>query len=154
MKTKIRLPLIAVVFFASSVYAQAPSWSDAQVEVWTVVQQSWKDDVAKNGKWPAEYAHQKFMSWGDSPAPRDRDTYAKWVRMNEATSSTFWYENTPLAIIIEGETAVVMYSSLVGEESKSGDRSFTPSSIVEVLRQVGEKWQFLASTSVAPDYDD
>jgi hypothetical protein len=152
VKTKIRPFLIAVVLFAPTANAQAPTWSDPQAEVWTVVQQSWEDETAKDVKWPAEYTHEKFMAWGDSSlAPRDRDTFVKWVRTNEETADTFWYEITPLAIIIEGETAVVMYSSLVGEQSKNGDRSFVPYSIVEVLTQDGEDWQFLSTTSFGPD---
>jgi hypothetical protein len=155
MKTTVGLVLMSAVLFASTAHAQVPTWSDAQAEVWAVVQQSWKDDVAENGKWPGEYAHEKYMTWGDShPAPRDRDMYTKWVRMNEEANDTFWYEITPLAIIVEGETAVVMYSSLVGQESKNGERSFSSSSFVEMLRQDGENWQLLASTSFTPDYNN
>jgi hypothetical protein len=119
------------------------------------VQQSWRDDAAENGKWPGEYAHEKFMAWGDSSlAPRDKETYAKWSRMDEETVDTFWYEITPLGIVIDGETAVVMYSLLLGEGSESEDRSLVPYSAVEVLRHDGENWRFLASTTFRPHFGD
>ena len=55
MKIVIRLGVIAACFFAVSANAQQPSWNDAQTEVWALVEQSWVDDVAENGKWPADY---------------------------------------------------------------------------------------------------
>lgn len=153
MKTQIRLFFISVVLFASTAHAQAPSWSNAQSEVWTYVQQSWVDDAAENGKWPGEYAHEKFMAWGDSyAAPRDKEAAATWERMDAETTDIFWHEITPLGIVIEGDTAVVMYLAQVGEESDKGGRSLVPYSVVEVLRRDGENWQFLATTSFRPNY--
>jgi hypothetical protein len=151
MKTKVGLFFISVMLFASTAYAQAPSWSDAQSEVWTYVQQSWVDDAAENRKWPAEYAHEKFVTWGDDRiAPRDRETTIRWEHSSNAVADTFWYEITPLAIIVEGETAVVMYALLEGQESKDGERELTPSSVVEVLSRENRTWKFLASTTFTP----
>ena len=64
MKVIIRLGAIAACLFAVSAFAQQPSWNDAQSEVWALVEQSWVDDVAENGKWPADYVHDKYVSWG------------------------------------------------------------------------------------------
>lgn len=91
------------------------------------MQQSWQEDAAENGKWPAEYAHEKFVTWGDDRiAPRNRETAIRWERSSNDVADTFWY-------IIEGETAVVMYALLEGLESKDGERELVSSSVAEVL---------------------
>ena len=37
--------------------AMADDWSKDQTAVWSVVSQSWEDEVARNGKWPGDYSH-------------------------------------------------------------------------------------------------
>lgn len=153
MNIQVRLSLISAILLASPAYAQGPSWSDAQAEVWAVVEQSWQDDAGETGNWPGEYAHEEFVAWGDSfPAPRDKIAYDKWERTDGEGKDVFWYEVTPLAIALKGATAVVMYSALMGEEATNGERSFTAYHIVEMLTREGRDWRFLASTSFTPDY--
>lgn len=107
MKQIMIAALLLGLLLVTPSYGQAPSWSDAQAEVWAVVQQSWKDDAGETGRWPNEYAHDKFVSWwAIRPAPLDRETYARWERTYVQAADTFWYEMTPLAIVVEGETAV------------------------------------------------
>ena len=146
--------LISGILFATSAHGQAPTWSDAQAEVWSVIERSWADEVAENEKWPGEYVHAKYVAWGDFPAPRDKETYTKWIRMNEETVDTFWYEIMPLAITVQDETAVVMYSSLSGEEDKNGERTLVPYHLVETLIRENGNWKFLSSTSVPAGNDN
>ena len=68
MKNYIWVGAIVACLLTASVNAQEATWNDAQKEVWGLVQQSWMDDVAENGKWPAEYIHDSYVSWGDSSA--------------------------------------------------------------------------------------
>ncbi len=81
MKIVIRLGAVAALFLAVSTNAQEPSWNDAQSEVWALVEQSWVDDVAENGKWPADYILDKYVAWGDgNAAPRYKDATIAWSR--------------------------------------------------------------------------
>ena len=75
MKNNRAVSAIAVFAAALAAHAQEPTWNDAQSSVWAIVEQSWVDDAAENGKWPAEYTHEKYMAWGDSSAaPLNRDS--------------------------------------------------------------------------------
>ena len=155
MKSIAKLSLSILAFIAASAYAQAPQWSDAQADVWAIVQQSWQDDAAETGRWPGEYATENFVSWGeDIPAPRDLETYTAWERGTEEQTDTFWHEITPLAISVQGNSAVVMYLLFVGTENNDGERNMDTVNVVEVLSRVGRDWKYLASTTFTPDYDN
>ena len=153
MKISIKLILITGTFITSSAFAQAPAWSDDQEAVWAVVAQSWEDDASENGNWPGEYASENFVAWAENiPAPRSIETYTAWERSTEEASETFWHEITPLAIAVEGETAVVMYLALIGEEDSAGERSVNSISIVEVLNRDGRNWKYLATANFTADF--
>ncbi len=63
-----------VMAMAPLASAQMPTWSAEQTEAWKVVQQSWVDDVAQNGKWPANYADPQMVVWSSEfAAPRGKD---------------------------------------------------------------------------------
>jgi len=74
----IKLCFVTLVFFVCSAQAQEPTWNKSQMEVWEVVQQSWVDDVAENGNWPANYVHNNYVTWGaDSGGPSYKDSAIK-----------------------------------------------------------------------------
>lgn len=115
MKTISTLKLVlatTVLSLASNIaYAQSPTWSAEQTEVWEVVAQSWVDDVAQNGKWPADYVADDVLSWNSTfPSPRGKESLVKWSRFSDSQSKTLQYENTPVGISIHGNTEVVMYT--------------------------------------------
>ena len=62
MKTQIVAIAFGAVAIASTANAQMPTWSEDQTSAWAYVVQSWEDDVANNGKWPADYAWQREQS--------------------------------------------------------------------------------------------
>ena len=51
------MALFVGLFWTVSAQAQMPTWNAEQSEVWAYVEQSWVDDVAENGRWPADYTH-------------------------------------------------------------------------------------------------
>jgi len=153
MKKTTKLLLIAGALVAACAQAQAPTWSDEQAAVWTVVEQSWDDQVAENGKWPGDFTHEKYVLWADNlPAPRGKVTYIASQRATDEASDTVWHEITPLAITIVGDTAVVMYSALLGIENTDGERNNVVLSLVEVLIRDGESWEYLATSNFSPGY--
>ena len=151
---KISLYIISVLIFAAiSGRAQPAQWSDDQNALWDYVVQSWEDDVAKNGKWPADYTHKSFVTWSmKDPAPRNRTEAISWTRIQGESSTTVWYKVTPMSIVIEGDTALVMYYSDLLNEDKEGKRKRDASSIVEVLIRVGSGWKFLSSASFKSNF--
>jgi hypothetical protein len=155
MKLKtIKFSVLALLALAVSAQAQPPTWTEAQMEVWSFVQQSWADEAAENGKWPGDYVHEKYVSWGaDSAGPIYRESAIKWSRFSADSSETLIYETSPAAITIEGTTAVVNYSAISVRKNAEGKRNRTVVRLSEVLVHNGEKWVFLAGSSFEPDFD-
>ena len=155
MKKTTKLLLIAGALVAACAQAQAPTWSEEQAAVWTVVEQSWEAQAAENGKWPGDFTHEKFVQWADNlPAPRGKETYIAWQRGGDEVSDTVWHEITPLAITVVGDTAVVMYSALLLVENSDGERDAAVINVVETLIRDGSSWEYLASSNFSPSYGD
>lgn len=155
MRSSVSKSIIAFALVWSGTYAQLPEWDDEQSEVWEFVQQSWVDDVAENGRWPAEYIHEKVIDWGDTQAaPRGAEQILEWTRFEDDGSQTLYYEITPAAIVVEDDTAVVHYHLLTVSEDHAGDRETSVLSLVEVLvRQRGD-WRYISLTGFTPKFGD
>ena len=155
MKTTIRLVAISACFIFVYANAQQPSWNEAQLEIWALIEQSWVDDVARNGKWPADYVHNNYVSWGDNlAAPRYRDSAIAWGKFAGESSNTLMYEISPAAIVVENDTAVVHYYATTVTENSSGQRNRNVSRIMETLIREGRGWKWLASVSYEPNLND
>ena len=147
---------VSTLYLFPSLSSYAQTWSAEQTALWDYVTQSWEDDVAKNGKWPAEYAHESYVGWGaKDPAPRNREESISWNRVqNEGGSTTIWYKVTPMSIVIEGDTAVVMYYADLLVEDKEKKRKRDATGLVEVFVREGQGWKFLSSTGFKPNFGD
>lgn len=155
MKTIFRVGAIAACLFSVSANAQAPTWNDAQMEVWKLVEQSWVDDAAENGKWPTDYVHDSYVTWGDGDAaPRGKDSAIAWNRFNDESSNTLMYEVSPEAIAVVDGTAVVHYNVTTVTENSEGKRNASVGRITEVLVRVGRSWKFLAGADYEPKLND
>lgn len=151
MKTRSTLKLIfvtTVLSLTSNIaYAQSPTWSAEQSEVWGVVAQSWVDDVAQNNKWPADYVVDNVLSWNVAyPSPRDKKSLIKWSRFGDSQSKTLQYENTPVGISIHGDTAVVMYTHVSVSQSGKDTPERDISASVETLVRTDDGWKFIGLT--------
>jgi len=128
--------------------AQAPTWSAEQTAVWEVVSQSWKDEVAKNGKWPDAYATDQLVAWdADWPMPRYKESIAKWSRFNDSQRKTLQYEIAPVAIAVNGGTAVVNYTAVMFSQRAEEKPEREAIGLVETLVRSGGNWKFLGATS-------
>lgn len=79
--------------------AQMPTWSAEQSEAWKVVQQSWADDVAQNGKWPTNYADPQMVVWSaEFAAPRGKDSAVRWTKFQTTQGKVIQYELSPQSI--------------------------------------------------------
>jgi len=147
--------LIAGALVAGCAQAQAPTWSDEQAAVWMVVEQSWDSQAAEDGKWPGDYAHEKYVEWAQNlPAPRDKETSIARQRGVDEAIDIAWHENTPLAITVVDDTAVVMYSAMFLAVNSDGESNSVVISVVEFLIRDGRSWKYLATSNFSPDYGD
>ena len=133
---------------ASAIHAQMPTWNAEQKSVWAVVEQSWVDEVAQNGKWPADYADPQMIGWGsDQHSPRGKHSIAKWSRYSDSQGKTIQYEITPQAIAISGSTAVVTYVATTVRQRGTDKPEQVQEALTETLVKSGGTWKFLASVT-------
>ena len=145
--------MMAVVGLVST--AQAGDWSKDQSAVWGVVSQSWEDEVARNGKWPADYIHKDVVAWGEEwPKPRGADSMVKWSRFGEQQGKTLIYELFPSKVVVVGDTAVVNYHSVQVQEDKEKKTERSVTGLIETLVRDGDSWKFLGLTSFEVESDD
>jgi hypothetical protein len=137
---------------ASTAHAQMPTWSAEQQTAWKLVSDSWVDDVAQNGKWPAQYADPQFIGWSpDVPSPRGLAASIRWSRFSETQGKVIHYEITPQAIALSGNTAVVSYTLLIVYQRGTDKPSHDQEAITETLVRSGSSWKYLASVSFPLD---
>ena len=130
--------------------AQMPTWSAEQSEAWKVVQQSWADDVAQNGKWPANYADPQMVVWsGEFAAPRGKDSAVRWTKFQTTQGKVIQYELSPQSISLSGDTAVVTYALTIVTQRGTDKPDWGKEAIVETLVRTTTGWKFLSSTSFA-----
>jgi|TARA_B110000503_G_scaffold43198_1_gene70689 hypothetical protein len=146
---KMIVRLAAVVALASmTTFAMAADWNKDQAAVWSVVTQSWEDEVAKNGNWPKDYVHKDVVAWGESwPQPREAASIAKWSRFGEKTDTTLIYELFPVSIVVVGSTAIVNYNTVSVGNNYEGKRERSTQGLIETLVYDGKSWRFLSLTS-------
>jgi hypothetical protein len=155
MKLLTGLITIVSLFCALSTSAQQPSWNEAQSEVWALMKQSWADDVAENGKWPADYIHDNYVGWGDGEAaPRYKDSVIAWTRFGDESNTILMYEVSPEAIVVEGDTAVIHYNLTTVSEDIKGKRTSRVGRATEVLVRDGQTWKWLAIAGYDPKLND
>lgn len=129
-------------------FAMAADWSKEQTAVWSVVTQSWEDEVAKNGNWPTNYVHKDVVAWGESwPQPRGLESMAKWSRFGEQTDTTLIYELFPVSIVVVGNTAIVNYNTVSVGNNYEEKRERTAQGLIETLVYDGKTWKFLSLTN-------
>jgi hypothetical protein len=76
-KIILRLALIMTLLGLTN-FVMADEWSKEQTAAWTTITLSWQDEVAGNGKCPANYIHENLVSWGESwPQPRNSASVTK-----------------------------------------------------------------------------
>jgi hypothetical protein len=154
MKLTIVVAALAAALSASAA-AQAPTWSPDQTAVWNVVTQSWADEVARNGRWPGNYVHDRVVAWDSSwPLPRYKSSLEKWTRFQDKQRQTLEYELAPAAITIAGDTAVVHYTGVTVSQRAQDKPDREMFGAVETLVRSGGAWKFLSVSGFDLENDD
>ncbi len=154
MKLTVVVAALAAAMPASAA-AQAPTWSPDQTAVWNVVTQSWADEVARNGRWPGNYVHDRVVAWDSSwPLPRYKSSLEKWTRFQDKQRQTLEYELAPAAITIAGDTAVVHYTGVTVSQRAQDKPDREMFGAVETLVRNGGAWKFLSVSGFDLENDD
>lgn len=154
MRTIANFICLVGALVVTSAQAQTSEWSAEQAAIWTVVEDSWAAQAAENGKWPAAFSHEKFISWEDSrAAPEVLEVYAARQRENDKAGDLTSHDVSPMTIKIMGDTAVVAYSAKLEFASSDGETGSASRNILEVLVRDGGSWRYLASVDFTPNDD-
>lgn len=155
MKHTIMVAAALTAALPASAAAQAPTWSSEQTAVWNVVSQSWADEVARNGRWPSSYVHDRVVAWDSSwPLPRYKASIERWSRFQDKQRQTLEYELAPAAITIAGDTAVVHYTGVSMSQRAQDKPEREMFGAVETLVRSGGAWKFLSVTGFDLEKDD
>ncbi len=147
--------IIAAFIFSFPAHVAAQSWSNEQQDVWAVVTESWQDIIAKDVEWTEQWVHPNAMGWIiENPTPRGRDAMQVWDRYEFEGSTTQVSNFAPLAIVIEGNTAIAHYYYSLGTVDTAGERETVHGRCTDVLVSDGENWQFLGWNCGDMEADD
>jgi hypothetical protein len=149
-----RLAILAALTTAALLQpwqAAAQAWSPQQQEVWTVVQAQWQASMAKDAGWMERFLHRDFRGWGaDEPAPRDRESAARWARYEMEGGSTVVQDLAPMAIVVHGNAAVVHYHFSEARTDREGKHRTVHGRYTDTLVKENDQWRFLAWSGGAP----
>ena len=154
---RIRHAVIAAIAAGALTLTAAPAgaqtWSDAQLEVWEVIQAEWQASMEQDETLWDRLFHDDFQGWSaEDPAPRGLDTTREWAEFEQGTTLAF--ELHPLAIVVTGNTAVAHYLWTDLSEDAAGEREATNGRYTDVLVRDADGWKFLAWAGGAEPDDD
>ncbi len=156
---RMRHLLSIIVLLSGTSAAVAPAsgqtWSDKQLEVWQVIEASWKADMEKDTTWTITYLHEKFLGWNNvRPAPRTKLSIHKWNRYGTENSTTLLQELYPVGIVVHGNTAVVHYFYSQASENRKDERKTVHGRYTDILVKESGTWRFLAWSGGANPTND
>lgn len=125
--------------------AAAQDAADDQADVWTAVEKQWEADENGDKNWIDRMLADNFSGWGkESPAPRSKTSVKLWDRFGDSQGKNVAHELYPLAIIVNGDTAVAHYLYSNAFENKDGDVEVNNGRYTDVLIRTDGGWKFIA----------
>ncbi len=154
----IRISAAAVIILFTALTVDAQEWTKEQMDVWKVVQDSWKGWKSGDVNAVGAALHEKYQGWSDqSPIPIGKQSMMEWYSSMKDMVSVNYYSIEPARITVLKTAAVVDYFCFMniswgmGDEKKSEE---IKGKIVEFYVKEGEKWLLLGDMMVHEDEDD
>ena len=133
-----------LMLIAGEATAQAPALSADQTGVWTVVQESWARDQAKDTRWMEEGMAAGSMAWNNEwPTPRGKAALRRWADFYNKGYTMQIHELVPQAVSIDGDTALVHYMWSAVYEAADGESDDEHGRCSDTLVRRGGSWKFL-----------
>lgn len=143
MNTKTIGLAMALLLAAGNAAAQSPQWSPEQAGVWTVVQESWARDQAKDTAWMEQGMAAGAVAWNnDWPTPRGKASLRRWTDFYNKGYTMQIHELSPQAISIDGDTALVHYMWSGVYEAADGKSDDEHGRCSDTLVRRGGSWKF------------
>lgn len=142
---KIATLMFALVGVCLASIVTAQEAADDQADVWATVEAQWNAEEKGDKKWIDRMLADDFAGWGkNSPAPRDKASTEMWDRYTDAQAKLAAHELYPLAIVVNGDTAVAHYSYTSAYEPKEGEVEINNGRFTDVLIRTANGWKFIA----------
>jgi hypothetical protein len=117
-------------------------WSDAQNEIWRIVQAYW---VVPTAEGLMEYFHPEFMGWSTREAmPHDKPTCRLWNIDSYNTRKTKIIAIAPTGLRIHGNVAIVNYYYTWWYVDEEGETEIEKGRFTDVLMKEAGKWLLIA----------
>lgn len=124
--------------------AGAQSWSAEQTAVWQTVQKTWEMDQKQDSSWITSMTHPNVAGWGtQNPAPRNRQSMARWAKFDSEESKLLMFELAPLSIATADDAAVAHYYYSTSSQGADGKRKTEKGYCTDTLVKQGDGWVFL-----------
>lgn len=125
--------------------ATAQDTADDQASVWAAVERQWDADEQGDQEWIERMLTDDFSGWDrESPAPRSKPSLRMWDRLQDSQGKMVLHELYPLAIIVEGDTAVAHYLYSSAVETSDGKVETDNGRYTDVLVRTSDGWKFIA----------
>lgn len=143
MRHLLTVIVLMSAFGATVSQAHGQTWSKKQLEVWKVIEVSWKAIMDKED-WTTSYLHEKFLGWDNArPMPQDKSSARKWNRYGIENSTTLLQELYPVGIIVHDNTAIVHYFYSQAAEDRKEERKTVHGRYTDILVKEKGKWRFM-----------
>jgi ketosteroid isomerase-like protein len=117
-------------------------WSDAQNEVWKVVQSYWKVDMLDE---EMAFYHDGYIGWGPTDAmPVDKPTCRLWLTDLFTSRKTHFISIAPAGMRLFGNVAVACYYYTQVYTDSEGKRRVEQGRWTDVLMKQDGKWLLIA----------
>jgi ketosteroid isomerase-like protein len=136
---RILVSMAATFFLTAPLFTQ--EWSAEQKEAWAFEVAYWKASAAGDAATALSYMHDSYRGWNYADAvPGTKETSKAGLTHFATTTKTFFYNPTPLAILVHGDTAVVHYVIASHGTNEKGEHESTEDRWTDTLVKEGGKW--------------
>ncbi len=117
-------------------------WSDAQNEVWKVVQAYWEVTTADG---LMEFVHPEYIGWGPvDPMPVDKPTCRLWIMNEYNTRKTNIITIAPTGMKVHANVAIACYYYMWLYKDAEGKQKCEQGRWTDVLMKQDGKWVLIA----------
>ena len=136
---------IGLIFLMLSGTAISQDSQDDQADVWATIEGQWEAEEKGDKEWLQDLPVDNFSGWAKaSPAPRSKSSTIMWDRFNDEQGQMVEHELYPLAIVVDGDTAIAHYLYSSAYEDSDDDIEMSNGRYTDILVRREDGWKFIA----------
>jgi len=136
---------ISVIFLTLAGTAIGQDSQDDQADVWATIEGQWEAEEKGDKDSMRDLLIDDFSGWAKaSPAPRSKSSTIMWDRFNDEQRQMVEHELYPLAIVVDGDTAIAHYLYSSAYEDSDDDIEMSNGRYTDILVRREDGWKFIA----------